>query len=117
MSVSSISQCSFKGIGLVQIGEKVKYASSAKLGKLMFSNPKYKDVITGNITSQKAQGCLSTFGKYARKIELDPTHLYKYSNGHGKAQLFDLTANANVIKGIEKISKPVRAILKNIFKK
>ncbi len=118
MSVSSVSNsCSFKGIGCMQIGEKVKLLRSSKLEKIMFSNPKLVDTFEESLSSKQAQDFLSAFGKYAKKVVLDPTHLYRYDNAHGAAQLLDITTKKNVIQGVKSLKHPIGTLVKNIFER
>jgi hypothetical protein len=119
MLISSIpkSAGSFKKLGAIQIGDKIRLVKSSKLEQTLFSNPQNAQIFKNNISSMQAVKYLSVFGKYAKNVELDPTHLYQYSNGHGKAGIYDLTANKCVINGVKELSKPIKTFIGNVLKK
>ena len=118
MAISSIpnTMCSFKGLGAIQIGDKLKLVKSSKIEQALFSGQNINSV-KNNLSSMQARKYLSAFGKYAEKIDLDPTHLYQYSIGNGKAKLHDMTADKSIIKGVKELSKPISTLMKNIFKR
>lgn len=119
MFISSVLKpaISFKKLGAIQIRDKIRLVKSSKLEQTLFSNPQNTQILKNNISSMQAAKYLSAFGKYAKKIELDPTHIYQYSNGHGKAKIFDLTANKSVINGVKELSQPIKTLFKNVFQK
>ncbi len=119
MSIGSVSNanCSFKGLGAMQVGDKVKLLTSSKLEKTLFANPALNDINKQNLSSIKAKKYLAVFGKFAKKVQLNPEHIYEYSNAHGTAQLYDITADKNVIQGVKKLSRPITTLVKNIFER
>lgn len=110
-------------IGGVLINDsKAKLVSSAKLAKTLFSDPKMTDTMKEFATGTEAQTCLKQFGSLTKSIKLNPKHAYKYINAHGAAQLFDVTAQKNVVTAVKKLKKPITTlvrtnILDKIFKK
>jgi hypothetical protein len=118
MAISSIPNtvCSFKGLGAIQIGNKLKLVKSSKIEQTLFSEQGH-NIIKDNLSSMQARKYLSAFGKYAEKIDLDPTHIYQYSSGKGVAKLQDMTADKSIIKGVKELAKPISTLIKNIFQK
>ena len=118
MAISSIpnTMCSFKGPGAIQIGNKIRLVKSSKIEQALFSEQGH-NIVKNNLSSIQARKYLSVFGKYAEKIDLDPTHLYKYSNGKGIAKLHDMTVDKSVISGVKELSKPISTFVKSIFQR
>ncbi|MBQ7286658.1 MAG: hypothetical protein IJW73_02740 [Candidatus Gastranaerophilales bacterium] len=64
-----------------------------------------------NINSQTASEYLKFFGKYGEGVKLNPENNYSFLQAHGSMQLYDKTANQNLITTYESLSNPLKQVL------
>ena len=105
------------GLGAVLANGKMKLASTAKLDKALFSNPNLTELSQNLSSNEEVKQFLGLFGKYAKDVKIDPTHSYKYINGHGAAQIFDKTTQEAVIGVTAKVSRPITKFVKYLLKR
>ena len=96
------------GIGCVIVGNRgIKLVSSSKVAKKFFSNPKYNDICTGDLSAKAAKKYIDLFGDYGKKVKLPESDTFVYCNCHGAVQVANSTTEKNVLWAQKRLRHPI----------
>ena len=103
------------GLSGIFANGKMKLASKSHLAKTLFANSKFTETIETDLSAKSAKPFLDLFGKYSKELNLNPEHVYEYTNSYTSAQLVDKTTNKNVILALKEIKRPIGKFIQGFF--